>query len=43
MSGTTIRMCSTCAGALEYDADEHTEKPDTHADVGDSCPTIYRE
>lgn len=38
-----IRMCSTCAGAFKFNPDDHDETPDTHADVGEECPTTYRE
>ena len=37
-----VKMCSTCAGAFRY-TDDGDDKPETHADVGEDCPTIYRE
>lgn len=35
-------MCSTCAGAFRFDADEHDDMPDTHDEAGESCPVMYR-
>lgn len=40
--GWKIRMCDVCAGAFEYDPEEHDRVPDTHEEVGESCPTLYR-
>lgn len=40
---TSIRMCSTCAGAFRYNTENHNDTPDTHNDVGEDCPTVYRE
>ena len=36
-----VKMCSMCAGAFRYSNDSND--PETHADVGDDCPTVYRE
>jgi len=41
--GMQVRMCSICAGAFQYDETSHDTTPNTHADVGDYCPTMYRE
>lgn len=41
MEQQTVKMCSQCAGAFKYDTNDYDE-PDTHADVGKDCPTIYR-
>lgn len=42
MAISKIKMCSTCAGAFEYDPETHPD-PDTHSDVGEDCPHPYRE
>ena len=42
MAQKSIRMCSTCAGAFEFDPENYDTTPDTHAAVGEDCPTLYR-
>lgn len=37
-----LRMCSQCAGAFRYDEAATDSTPDTHGDVGDDCPVMYR-
>ena len=43
MAQMAIRMCSTCAGAFKFDPENHDTVPDDHSDVGEDCPTTYRE
>jgi len=38
-----IRMCSMCAGAFRYEEQSHEQTPDTHGEIGEECPTLYRE
>jgi len=39
-----VIMCKQCAGAIQYDgSDEPHGTPETHADAGQECPTLYRE
>jgi len=39
----TVRMCARCAGGFHNDPDSHDTLPETHGDVGETCPTMYRE
>lgn len=39
----SVVMCKWCARGINYSPEVLDEIPDTHADVGESCPTIYAE
>jgi hypothetical protein len=43
LSKGEVRMCARCAGAFEFDPENYDRKPDTHHEVGETCPTQYRE
>ena len=39
----TVKMCSDCARAMEYVAENYEFTVDTHSDLGKDCPRPYME